>query len=198
MQLLAARHRDLELRPSLLIEIELERNDGHALAVHRAGELVDLALVQQELARAFRRMIETAALQVFRDVGVDEPEFARAAVGVGLRDRRLALAQRLDLGAGQSNASLESLADLIVEASPAIVGDDLELAIRFRRHISLDSPHLLCALIASRISVRSSTSFDGFAGAASSFFCSRVIARMTRNKTHAMIRKLRIMVRKLP
>ena len=57
---------------------------------------------------------------------------------------------------------------------------------------------MLCAFSASRISVSSSTSFDGFGGAASSFFCSRVIARMTRNSTQAMIRKLMTMVRKLP
>src|SRR5262245_61283397 len=36
MQLLAARDRDLELRPPLLVEIELEGNDGHALTVDRA------------------------------------------------------------------------------------------------------------------------------------------------------------------
>ena len=157
MELLAARDGDLELGAPLLVEIELQRHDRHALAIDRAGELVDLPLVQQQPARPLRGVVEAAALQVFRDVGVDQPELAAAGVGVGLRDRRLAAAQRLDLGAGQRDAGLEGLADLVVETRPAVVGDDLELAIRFRRHIRLHglSANLTCFAPSGRRGFRS-------------------------------------------
>src|SRR5215469_10304165 len=68
VELLAAGERKLDLGAALFVEIELERHEGHALALDRAGELVDLAAVQQELAGALGRMVEAAALQVFGDV----------------------------------------------------------------------------------------------------------------------------------
>ena len=38
----------------------------------------------------------------------------------------LAVAQRLDLGAGERDAGLDHLADLIIETGLAIIGDDLD------------------------------------------------------------------------
>src|SRR5689334_6039243 len=58
VQLLAARQRDLDLGAASLVEIELKRHHRHALALDRAGELVDLPLVQQQLARPFGQMIK--------------------------------------------------------------------------------------------------------------------------------------------
>src|SRR5208282_3084097 len=63
VEFLAAAERDLDLGAPLVVEEHLERYDGHALAVDRGGELVDLATVQQELARSLRRMIEPAGLE---------------------------------------------------------------------------------------------------------------------------------------
>src|SRR5262249_56858751 len=74
VQLLAARERKLEFGAALLVEIKLERDQGHALALDGAHKLIDLAAVKQELAHALGRMVETAALQVFRNIGVDEPD----------------------------------------------------------------------------------------------------------------------------
>src|ERR1700728_541110 len=116
VELLAAREGKLDLGAALFVEIELERNERHALALDRADEFVDLALMQQQLARPFRRVIGAVGLQVCRVVGVDQPELAAAGVGVGLRDRRLALAQRLHLGAGQRDAGLHGLVDEVIEA----------------------------------------------------------------------------------
>src|SRR6516162_6240849 len=134
VQLLAAGERKLELGAALLIEIEPERHERHSLALDRAHELVDLAAVKQELAHALGRMVEAAALQVFRDIGVDKPDLAAARIGVGFCDRRLAAAQRFNLRAGEREAGLERLTDLIVEARLAIVGDHTNLAVRFRGH----------------------------------------------------------------
>src|SRR5262245_57047856 len=134
VQLLAARERKLELGAALLVEIELEGHERHSLALDRPHEFVDLPAVQEELAHALGRMVEAASLQVFRDIGVDEPDLAAARISVGCRDRRLAAAQRLHLCAGEREAGLERLADLIVEARLAIVGDHTNLAVRFRGH----------------------------------------------------------------
>src|SRR3954470_10489429 len=79
-------------------------------------------------------MVEAAALQVFGNIEIDQPDLPPAGVGVGLADRCLALAQRLHLSSGEYDAGLEHLADFIVEARLTIVGDDLQLAIGFRGH----------------------------------------------------------------
>src|SRR5262249_39381779 len=47
VEVLGARERQLDLGAAPLVEIELERHQCHALALDRARELVDLALVQQ-------------------------------------------------------------------------------------------------------------------------------------------------------
>ena len=70
-------------------------------------------------------MIEAAGLQIFRNVGVDEPDLAVAGVRIGFGDRSLALAQRLHLGAGQREARLEALEELVVVPRAAVLGDRL-------------------------------------------------------------------------
>src|SRR6266446_3301938 len=140
VQFLAAGERELDLGAALLVEIELERDERHALALDRARELVDLAPVEQELAGALGGMVEAAALQVFGDIGIDEPDLPAAGVGIGFRDRRPAKAQRLHLGAGERDARLEGLADLVVETRLAVVGDDAKLAFGFCGHGRLPRP----------------------------------------------------------
>src|SRR5262249_24919338 len=135
MQLLAARERKLELGAALLVEIQLERHQRHSLPLDRAHELVDLAAVKEELAHAFGRMIEAAALQIFRDVGIDQPDLPAARVGIGFGDRRLAAAQRFHFRAGERDAGLEGLANLVIEARFAVLGDDSNLAVRLRDHL---------------------------------------------------------------
>src|SRR5262245_13250789 len=134
VQLLASGERKLELGAALLVEIEPERHERHSLALDRAHELVDLPAVQEKLAHALGRMVEGAALQVFRDIGVDEPDLAAARIGIGFCDGRLAAAQRFNLRAGEREPGLEGLADLVVEARLAIVGDQTNFAVRFRGH----------------------------------------------------------------
>src|SRR5712692_6057460 len=111
VQFLAAGDRNLDLGATLRIEIELQRHERHALALHRASELVDFTSVQQQLAGPPREMIETVRLQIFGDIGVVEPQFAGLLRRIGFGDRRLALPQRLDLGPGQRDAGLVGVAD---------------------------------------------------------------------------------------
>src|SRR5262244_3226472 len=134
VQLLATGERKLELGAALVVEVELERHQRHSLALDRADELVDLAAVQEKLAHALGGVVEAAALQVFRDIGVDQPDLAATRIGIGFRDGRLAAAQRFDLRAGKREPGLEGLADLVIEARLAIVGNHANLAVRFRGH----------------------------------------------------------------
>src|SRR5437763_3263068 len=134
MQLLALGERELHLGAPPIVEIELERHQRHALALDRPDQLVDLPLVQQQLARALRRMVEAAGLPIFGDVGIDQPDLAAARIRVRFRDRRLAAAQRFHLAAGERDAGLELLADRVVEARLAIFGDDLEVRVLLGRH----------------------------------------------------------------
>src|SRR5262249_48562378 len=62
------------------------------------------------------------------------PDLAAPGIRIGFSDRGLAFTQRLHLGPGERDAGLEGFADLIVEARPAIVGDDASLAVRFGGH----------------------------------------------------------------
>ena len=86
---------------------------------------VDLALRQQQLTAAARLVIEAVCLQIFRQIGIDQPHLAALIRGVGFGDIGLALAQRLDLGAGQNQTGLVGIDDLVVEAGLAVFRDNL-------------------------------------------------------------------------
>src|SRR5262249_11816440 len=78
----------------------------------------------------FGRMVEAVGLQIFRNIGIDKPDFAAARIGVGLGDCCLALTQRFHLGARERETRLECLVDEIVEARLAIVSDDAKFSVR--------------------------------------------------------------------
>jgi hypothetical protein len=111
----------------------LQRHDGAALALDGADQLVDLPLVQQQLARPLALVVVAVARGVFRDVGVDQPGLAAVLGDIGLRDRAAPAAQRLDLGAGQRQAGLEGLLDEVVVPRLAVLGHHLAVQIRFFR-----------------------------------------------------------------
>src|SRR5512138_3406475 len=65
VQLLALGDRQQQLRPAALVEIELQRDQRHALAIDRAHQLVGLLAMQQQFSRPLRLVIEAVALQIF-------------------------------------------------------------------------------------------------------------------------------------
>ena len=76
VDLLALGERNLDFRPPPLIEVEFQGHDGHAVALHGADQPVHLTAVQEKLSRALRLVVEAVGLQIFRDVGVDQPDLA--------------------------------------------------------------------------------------------------------------------------
>src|ERR1700730_11062085 len=129
--LLAGDQGDLDLGAAARIEIELQRHDGAALALDGADQLVDLLAVQQELARPARLMIEAVARGVFGDVGIDQPGLAALLGDIGFGDRAAPPAQRLDLGAGQRQPSLEGLLDEVVVPRLAVLGHHRAVQVGF-------------------------------------------------------------------
>jgi hypothetical protein len=70
--LLALGQADLQLGQALLVPIELERNQGAAVALNGADQLVDLLAMQQQLPVPARLVVEAVGVAVGRDVGVDQ------------------------------------------------------------------------------------------------------------------------------
>src|SRR5690606_30671096 len=120
--LLALGQRQLDFRPPFAVEIDAERDQRHALALDRADHLLDLALVEQQLARPLRLVVEAVAVAELGDVGVDQPSLAAAHFGVALGDRALARSQTLHLGARERDARLERLLDEILEPRAPVLG----------------------------------------------------------------------------
>src|ERR671930_822014 len=103
---LAAREGDLDLR-AWAGEVDARRHEGQAALLDPADEPVDLALVGQELARAFGVVVLAAGRAVGRDVDVVQPQLAVAHLRVAVLELRRAVAQRLDLRAREHDARLE-------------------------------------------------------------------------------------------
>jgi len=125
VELLAAPQADLQLGVAPVVDVEAERDEGQALRLRPAEELVDLVLVEEELASALRLVVPAVAGRVRGDVGADEPGLTAVDPGVGLLQAHLAGPDRLDLRAGQDDASLEGVLDAELVARLAVEGDGL-------------------------------------------------------------------------
>src|ERR1043165_5107412 len=66
----------LDLGDAAVVEIDRERHQRDAGALGGADQPVDLALLQQQLAGASRRVAEMLGRLVFREIGVVEEELA--------------------------------------------------------------------------------------------------------------------------
>src|SRR2546430_550634 len=122
VQLLRAPQRDRYLGETIL-EVQLERDEGEPLLRGRADELTDFVFVQQQLAGARGRGVVVAAGLIGRDGQTFEPPLATAHMGVGLRQARLAVAQRLDLRAREHQTGLPRVQEMVVVSRPRVACD---------------------------------------------------------------------------
>jgi hypothetical protein len=111
---LAAREADLHLDPAVL-EVGAQREHGQAALRDAAHELQDLALVQQQLARAVRGVVVQVAVAVGGDAAPHQQQLAVARLDVGVLELEPAGADRLDLGPDEHDAGLRALQHLVVE-----------------------------------------------------------------------------------
>ena len=86
---------------------------------------VDLLRAQEQLAVAVRVVVGVARAVVARDVRPHEPGLAVADVRVGALEVGPALPERLHLRAGQDQAGLEPLEQVVLVPGPPVVRDQL-------------------------------------------------------------------------
>src|SRR5690606_2672549 len=128
--LLALGEGQLDLGAPPAVEVDRERDQRHALALDRADHLLDLALMEQQLARPLGLVIEAVAVAELGNVGIDQPGLAIMHVRIALGDRALAAPQALHFGARQRDPGFEHVFDEILEPRAPVLGDGLLLVER--------------------------------------------------------------------
>src|SRR5262245_3045752 len=122
--LLAPGDRELDLDLAVL-EVEPRRDEREPLLAHHAVQRVDLAAVEEQLPVALGPVVELVPLRVLGDRRADEPRLAVADLAVGLSELRAAGAERLHLRAGQLDARLDPLEQVVVVPRAPVLGDEL-------------------------------------------------------------------------
>src|SRR5205823_5838136 len=80
----------------------------------------DLTLMEEQLARTARGMLEAIGLQVFGDVRIVQPQLAPLRTGERVGNVGPPFAKRLHLSPGERNPRLIGLADFVAEACAAV------------------------------------------------------------------------------
>src|SRR5688500_20300169 len=84
---------------------------------------MDLLLVEQEAARAARLVPKEGRRLVLGDVGALEEDLAFLRACVGFLEADLAVADGLDLAAGEGNAGLVAVENFVIVPGAAVNGD---------------------------------------------------------------------------
>src|SRR5688572_456360 len=92
--LLALGEAELDLGDAARVEVERERHEGHALARDGADQAAQLALVDEQLSRPLRLVVELVAAVILGDMGVEQPQLAAHLAGMRVGDLHPAFAQR--------------------------------------------------------------------------------------------------------
>lgn len=107
-------------------EINLGRDDGHALLLSLNDEPVNLSSVQEQLSFPQRVMIPGAARQIFGYVAIDQPSFASTNFGECFAKRTLPFPESLDLSTDQNDSGLEAVQELVVVGGAAVLRNNLD------------------------------------------------------------------------
>src|SRR3954468_17068948 len=119
---LAAGERDLDLRARAL-EVDARRDEREAALLDARLQALDLAPVDEQLARALGLVVLARGGRVGRDVHVVQPQLAVAEGGVAVLDLHATLAQRLDLRPLQHEAGLDLVEELVAVGRVAVARD---------------------------------------------------------------------------
>ena len=143
VQLFAAAQPKLKL-DVVLLEIDLGRDQRESLLFSLADQLVDLNMMQQQLAHPGRIVVLPVTEGVFGDVHVVDEHLAVLNAAERFLEIHLAVADRLDLGSGQHNAGFKGLLDIIIVVSLFVGGDDLDshVAVAFLGFDGDDTRHV--------------------------------------------------------
>ncbi len=106
-------------------EVNLGRDDGHALLLGLNEQAVQFAPVEQQLPFPKGIVVPEASGQILGNVAVYQPSLAKANLGVGLPEGAFAFAQRFDLRAHQYQASFQTVQEVVVVGGGAILRNNL-------------------------------------------------------------------------
>ena len=106
---------DVHLCPSVLVDEDQDGDDGEAHLLHRLGQPVDLAPVEQQLAVAPGLVVAIRPIEIGRHVHSLDPHLAIDDGAVGIHKRCLTKSDGLDLGAGEHDARRIGLDEEILE-----------------------------------------------------------------------------------
>ena len=121
---LAAGHGDFDLGDAAFVEIRPDRNKGEPFLLDLGFELAYLPRPSEQLASAIGLVPLDGLIEGIRgDVHPDEPELIVFDGRIGLFERRLALAEALDLAAAEDDPALDTLEQLEAKARFAIATD---------------------------------------------------------------------------
>ena len=162
VELLATCEANLYFDPAVL-EIDLKGHQGVALGLDLAGQLHDLALVQEQAPLSEWLAVENIAFLVGADIHSLYESFAVINGDIGLLDAALALADGLHLCSEQFDPRLILLFYEIIVVSLLVVGNQLDrfLGAHFLPFLSLCFLRPVCLpdLPARILPVRSRNSF---------------------------------------
>ena len=108
-----------------LLDIELQRHQGHPLLLHPGVEPVDFIAMHQELPRPTGLVVEAVPLLVGADMGIDQVQLAAPDLAIAVAQVGLPRPQRFDLCPGKSDARLVGIFNVIVVPCLSVFGDDL-------------------------------------------------------------------------
>jgi hypothetical protein len=107
-------------------EINLGRDDGHALLLGLDHKSVNLSTVQEQLSFPQRIVIAGATGQVLRYVAIDQPSFAATNFGERFAKGTLPFPESLDLGTDENDSSLKIVQEFVVIGGAAILRNNLD------------------------------------------------------------------------
>ena len=108
--------RNFDLCDPFFIKIDGKGDDDQAFFQDLAADFFDFPLVEKEFAGAPLLVIMDIAEVIRSDAGIHQTDLGASNVDEGVLERPAVVAERFDLGAKQSDPSLESFEDLIVVA----------------------------------------------------------------------------------
>src|SRR5438105_5383770 len=120
---LSAGQADLDL-DVVAYQVHAQRHDRQSLCTHLGVEILDLSLVEQQLATAVRLRVVPVALLVGCDVHLQQPRLTVLDAHVAVPQLRATRAQRLHLRAGQLDAGFDLLQDAELKRGTAIAREE--------------------------------------------------------------------------
>ena len=109
------------------LEEDRQRDQRQTVILRDLGEFANFATMQQELAFSLSSMIIDRGFGIFGDVAVNQPDLVVVDASIRLFDGDLVIADTFDFAAGQNNAAVQFVQNIVLMPRAAVLADDLSL-----------------------------------------------------------------------